>query len=144
MARRAALGGGPHTMQRGLATLELALLLPTVVLLVMGAVDLGRMLWTQTVLHHAVQATARYASVRGLASDMPASRQDLEAVFEGLCLSMDPVRLQLQWVSTWPENSWPGQPLQLQASYEFPWSWPLNWATPSVSLQASVSTTQSQ
>lgn len=48
--------------QRGIAAVELALLLPLFVLLLAFPVYLGRVLWHYTVIEHAAQDAARYLS----------------------------------------------------------------------------------
>ena len=49
--------------RRGVVAIEYGLLLPAFLLLVFGAMDTGRLLWTQTTLDRAVQAAARCGSV---------------------------------------------------------------------------------
>jgi Flp pilus assembly protein TadG len=48
---------------RGTSALEFALLLPVFLLLFFGAIEFGRMIWTQVTLQQAVQAAARCVSV---------------------------------------------------------------------------------
>ncbi len=50
------------TSERGAALVEMALVLPLLVLLVFGIVDLGRLLFTQIALHEAAQEGSLYAS----------------------------------------------------------------------------------
>lgn len=47
----------------GIAAVEFALLSPVFLLMLLGAVEFGRMLWTQSTLQQAVEAAARCASV---------------------------------------------------------------------------------
>lgn len=130
--------------QKGLATVELALLMPTLMLLVFGVIELGRLLWTQSVLDHATQATARFAMVRGETSPYPASAQDVIDEFRRNCISMDLNRVNIEFIPPWPENSAPGSALQIRVGYTFVWNWPLRWADDNVSLRSSVMTTVSQ
>jgi Flp pilus assembly protein TadG len=48
--------------QRGLAAVELAMVLPVLVLLLMFPLYLGRVFWHYTVIQHAAQDAARYLS----------------------------------------------------------------------------------
>lgn len=130
--------------QRGLATLELALLLPTLILLVFGTIELGRLLWIQTVLQHATQTAARFAMVRGLESDIPATDQEVLDELRRLGLGMNPEQLSAEILTPWPQGSAPGAALSLRARYTFEWQWPLRMAGSSVILQATVTSTMSQ
>jgi len=66
----------------GSMALEYGLLLPVLLLLIFGTMDVGRLIWTYATLHRAVQASARCASVNTLACGTPsqiASRAASEA-----------------------------------------------------------------
>lgn len=47
----------------GSMALEYGLLLPVLLLLVFGTMDVGRLIWTYTTLHRAVEASARCAAI---------------------------------------------------------------------------------
>jgi|HubBroStandDraft_1064217.scaffolds.fasta_scaffold906743_1 Flp pilus assembly protein TadG len=47
----------------GAVGVEYGLLLPALLVLVLGIIDTGRLLWTQTTLEHAVEAASRCAAV---------------------------------------------------------------------------------
>jgi Flp pilus assembly protein TadG len=49
--------------RRGNAALEFAFLLPVFLVMFLGIMEFGRLLWTQTTLQHAVEAAARYAAI---------------------------------------------------------------------------------
>jgi len=57
MRRVAALAG--DWRQRGSVAVEYGVILPVFLLLVLGLMDTGRLLWTQTTLDRAVEAAAR-------------------------------------------------------------------------------------
>ena len=48
---------------RGTAALEFAILMPVFLVMFLGIMEFGRLLWTQTTLQHAVEAAARYAAI---------------------------------------------------------------------------------
>jgi Flp pilus assembly protein TadG len=47
----------------GSAAVEFAFLLPVFLLMFLGIIEFGRLLWTQSSLQHAVEAAARYAAI---------------------------------------------------------------------------------
>jgi Flp pilus assembly protein TadG len=49
--------------QRGVTAVEFSLILPALLLLLFGIVEFGRLLWTQSALHYAVEEAARCATV---------------------------------------------------------------------------------
>lgn len=56
---------------RGAAAVEFGLIAPALFLLLFGEIELGRMVWTQSSLHYAVQEAARCASVASASCDTP-------------------------------------------------------------------------
>ena len=56
----------------GSMALEYGLLLPVLLLLMFGTMDVGRLIWTYTTLHRAVEASARCAAVNEVACGTPA------------------------------------------------------------------------
>lgn len=51
--------------RRGIAAVEFSLLAPVFLMLLLGAVETGRLMWTRSVLQFAAEEAARYALVRG-------------------------------------------------------------------------------
>ena len=51
-----------HRSESGAALIEFAIALPILILLVLGIIDIGRLLYTQITLHEAVQEGTLYAS----------------------------------------------------------------------------------
>jgi Flp pilus assembly protein TadG len=49
--------------ERGSLALEYGLIVPALIMMLLGAMDVGRLMWTYTTLHRAVQASARCAAV---------------------------------------------------------------------------------
>jgi uncharacterized membrane protein len=62
MTMRAAAAFGKIGL-RGAMALEFALVLPALLLFVLGLMDVGRLIWTQTTLDRAVEAAARCGAV---------------------------------------------------------------------------------
>ncbi len=70
MIRIATSPGG----NRGSIAVEYALLLPALLLFVIGIMEVGRLLWTQTTLERAVEAAARCGAVDSVTcADAPAT-----------------------------------------------------------------------
>jgi Flp pilus assembly protein TadG len=79
---------------RGAAAIEFAIVLPILLLLVLGLIEVGRAIWTQTTLDYAVQAAARcYAighAVAGATCETAAQTQQYAVDHApGLSLSTD-------------------------------------------------------
>src|SRR6266566_6902484 len=53
----------PWKEQHGNAAVEFAFLMPVFLVMFLGIVEFGRLLWTQSTLQHAVEAAARYAAI---------------------------------------------------------------------------------
>ncbi len=56
------MAGNDHS-RRGAEALEFAIVLPVLMTVLLGVVDIGRLLWSNTMLAHAVEAAARCAAV---------------------------------------------------------------------------------
>lgn len=61
--RRRALSASVLASRRGAAAVEYALVLPALLLFTFGAMDVGRLLWTQTTLERAAEAAARCGAI---------------------------------------------------------------------------------
>lgn len=60
---RVLLRASDRRRQRGTAALEFALVLPALLLFMLGIMDVGRLVWTQTTLDRAVEAAARCGAI---------------------------------------------------------------------------------
>lgn len=102
--------------RRGASAVEAAFTLPLLILLSFGAIELGRIVWAQASITSAVKETARFASVRGAASGMAATGDQLEAM--AVQLAELPAGSLVPAVSWDPDNV-PGSvvTVQLQHSY---------------------------
>ena len=65
---------GPNPRnERGSSTVEAAITIPLVALLVLGSIEFARVMWTNTTIAFAARAGARYAAVRSEDSEDPAT-----------------------------------------------------------------------
>ena len=102
--------------RRGATAVEAAFTLPLVILLSLGAVELGRAVSAQANIAHAVKETARFAAVRGAASGAAATEAQLEAM--ALQLATLPADTLVPAVSWSPDNV-PGSTVTVQLQHTF-------------------------
>jgi len=72
----------PDNANAGSMALEYGLLIPALLLLIFGTMDVGRLIWTYATLHRAVEASARCAAINPVAcgtSSQTAARAVAEA-----------------------------------------------------------------
>ncbi len=62
--------------QRGAAAIEFAIILPALLLLVLGIMDTGRLLWTYTTLNSASETAARCYAIQASGCTTPAAVQN--------------------------------------------------------------------
>jgi hypothetical protein len=72
------IGGSAGASQRGLVTVELAIVLPMFILLLLCIIDFGRLFFTQSTLQHAMREGGRYG-VTGQQLPDPANPGSLES-----------------------------------------------------------------
>ena len=102
--------------RRGGAAIEAAFTLPAAILLTLGATELGRVVWAQASINHAVKETARFAAVRGAASEAAATEAQLETM--ALELTELPAETLAAAVSWAPDNL-PGSVVTVQLQHDF-------------------------
>jgi len=102
--------------RRGATAVAAAFTLPLVILLSLGAVELGRVVWAQASINHAVKETARFAAVRGAASGAAATEAQLEAM--ALQIAELPADTLIPAVSWSPDNV-PGSTVTVQLQHTF-------------------------
>jgi hypothetical protein len=100
--------------------MEMAILTPLLFLLTLGAFELGRGVWTKHTLSHAAREAARYASVRSLTSDDPATAATIEARAKQAAVGIDASLMTV--TTTWnPSNQqgerWRAIELRLRARH---------------------------
>jgi Flp pilus assembly protein TadG len=84
MARSIRLVRTLGASERGAAAVEAAFILPLLLLLTIGGLEIGRALWFHGSIRHAVQETARYAVVHGYASGAAVTETQLQTMLTNL------------------------------------------------------------
>jgi len=74
--------------QRGTVAIEYAFVLPVLLLLLLGIIDTGRLLWTYATIHRASEAAARCAAIKAASCPTFADAQNY-AVTQAWGLSID-------------------------------------------------------
>ncbi|MHB1135062.1 MAG: TadE/TadG family type IV pilus assembly protein [Chloroflexota bacterium] len=124
---------GKRRTQRGQSMVETALILPLLLMLVLGAVDLGRAFYYSAAVRNATRVGAQYAMDPATAqAEIKQSVLDEAAPY--LTLSMDRITL--------ATDAWaPGHELTVTASYDFHFLIPLAkafWGDPIVLSHSTV------
>ncbi len=58
--------------------IEFAFVAPVLFILTIGTIDVGRLVWSVSMLHHMAREATRYASVHGSAANNPANTSDIQ------------------------------------------------------------------
>ena len=103
--------------RRGQATVEFALTIPVVLLLILGLVDLGRLMWAYESLAHAVREGTRYAIVHGSASSHPADQVAIRNVVVQMAPPLEPDGITV--LVTWNPSNAPGSQVTVEGRYTF-------------------------
>jgi Flp pilus assembly pilin Flp len=64
--------------RRGVAAVEFAFVAPVIFMMTIGTIDVGRLVWSWSSLHHMAREATRYASVRGAEATTPMTTDQLE------------------------------------------------------------------
>jgi Flp pilus assembly protein TadG len=95
----------------------MTLLAPVLFLLTIGALELGRGLWVKHMLSHVATEAARYASVRSLVSDEPATAASVAARARSEVMGINPEDVAVETI--WNPSNQPGSTVQVRVNYEF-------------------------
>ena len=101
----------------GVAALEFAFIAPVLILLTVGIIDVGRMMWTASTLDHAAREGARFATVRGAMSAQPTNQAEVEAFVAGSAIGVDPANLSV--TVSWTPDSNPGGTVTITVGYAY-------------------------
>ena len=103
--------------QRGSAAVELAILSPLLFLVTIGAFELGRGMWVKHTLSHVASEGARYAAVRSVTSDDPATKESIAGRVKSEAVGVNPADLVVE--TTWDPSNTVGGTVQVRVLYEF-------------------------
>lgn len=106
-----------HRERGGQSTLEFALVIPLLLLLLLGLVDLARLMWAYESLSHAAREATRYAIVHGSTSPQPADEATLRGIVLQVANTLEPDLLSVQ--VTWDPNTAPGSRVTVEVRYNF-------------------------
>lgn len=101
---------------QGAGVVEFAFVIPIAILLTIGAVEVGRAVWAQASIIQAAKETARFASVRGSASGMAATEDELVALALQLA-DLPPEHTSA--VVTWAPDNRPGGMMTVTIQHDF-------------------------
>jgi Flp pilus assembly protein TadG len=108
---------GLGTNDRGIVAIEFALIMPVFLLITYCFMELGRILFIQNSLGHAVYEAERYAIVHGSASSSPATADSIEEFILASSGALDADNLTVTVTFT-PDNA-AGSLVEIDATYDF-------------------------
>jgi hypothetical protein len=102
--------------ERGQATVEFALILPVLLLIVLGIIEFGRAWNIQQVVTDAAREGARRAVIFDPTITQAMVEQEVEDRL--YAARIDTTKTDIQWVGTWHDS---GDPMQLTISFPYTW-----------------------
>ena len=109
--------------QRGSSSLEFALVVPVLVLMIFGCVDFCRAMWTNNTIAQAALEGARYASLRSVDSDQPATAAHVSRAVRDSAVGLTRSRVKVN--TSWPSGNNPGAIVTVAVTYNFEFVTPL-------------------
>lgn len=103
--------------QRGAETVEAALVTTVFLMVLMGIMDFGRLVWMYGTLTHATREAARYAMAHGSESSQPASSADIAAVVNSQAIGLDSSSIVV--TPAWSPDNRPGSTVTVTVQYNF-------------------------
>jgi Flp pilus assembly protein TadG len=103
--------------RRGTAIIEFAFVAPVLFVLTIGTIDVGRLVWSASMLHHMAREATRYASVRGADANSPVSEADIETYVKNRLIGI--AANEVNVTTTWTPNNNPGGTIQVQLDYTY-------------------------
>ncbi len=101
--------------RRGNALLESALVLWPFMLIIFGIIQISFVIWSNSTLAYAVDASVRYATLNGARSSTPATADNIKQVLRDNALGLDTTILTAN--VTWTPNNRPGSTVRIEATY---------------------------
>lgn len=105
------------TDRRGTTAVEFALVAPILLLVTLGVIDTGRMMWVASTLDHAAREGVRYARLRGAESSHPVTDQNVEAYVRNRAVGIKADGLSV--AVTWSPNNYSGSTVTVRVSSSF-------------------------
>jgi len=103
--------------QKGTAIVEAAVLILLFMVLFVGIIEGGRMLWTYNTLTFAAREGTRYAAVRGAKSSTPATADTVQTYVMGRATGLDATKMTVS--TTWSPDNIPGHFVQVVVDYQY-------------------------
>lgn len=101
----------------GSVAIEFAMIAPILFMLLLGTMEVAQILSANSALSRAVRDGARFAMVRGAASEVPATKQDIKDTVKASAFMLDPTLITV--TVNYDPNSNPGSKVSVQGSYTF-------------------------
>ena len=115
--------GRLHTLRRflrekrGTAAIEFAFVAPVLFVLTIGTIDVGRLVWSASMLHHMAREATRYASVRGADSNNPVTKADIQTYVANRIVGIPAGEVAVD--ATWTPNNSPGGTVLVELDYTY-------------------------
>jgi Flp pilus assembly protein TadG len=103
--------------RRGTAVIEFAIVAPVLFVLTIGTIDVGRLVWSASMLHHMAREATRYASVRGAESNNPVTKADIVTYVKNRIIGMPAGDVDV--VTTWTPSNSPGGTVLVELDYTY-------------------------
>lgn len=115
--RTARLGRRLRRDDAAAAAVEWGLILPILLALTVGTLEMGRLLLAYTSVSQAAMEGVRYAIVHGATSTAPASASDIRDFVLERVSGIDPAAVSV--AVTWEVSNYPGYPVTVQVDHDF-------------------------
>ena len=102
---------------KGATAAEMALLTPLLFFLTAGAFEVGRGVWIKHTLSHVAREASRYAAVRSVRSDDPATIDKIAARIRREANGIEVENLKI--TANWSPSNHPGATVNVQVDYVF-------------------------
>ena len=103
--------------ERGASSVEVAVILPVLLLATVGIIDFARIVSARNMLSNAAREATRYASVRSIESDDPVTS---ELVLDQVLQRIGPLDPELLTIhTTWSPQNAPGATVEVDLLYDF-------------------------
>ena len=96
---------------------EGAIVMLVFLVMLLGLMDFGRMVWSYTMISNGAREATRYAIVRGQSSGHAASADDITNYIKREAVGLDPGAITVN--TTWSPDNNTGSTVQIQVQYAF-------------------------